>query len=162
MTCLASMRFGKYLQREGEWAGKGAKRKRRREGGRPQTCGGAFRRHQNSRRGSGVATKQRRAAQYEVCYSWRGQKPGNAGSQPHVCSYVCKVEVFVLNPQHLSDTMNAFPWARAQQMCCLQVHNWGRMQNSLLCLDVITAERFNLKFPYEEFWALRRRHRCFK
>lgn len=121
-------------------------------GGRPQTCGDAIRRHQNSRRGSGVATKPRKAAQCEACYSWQGQKPGNAGSQRHACSYICKVEVFVLNPQHLSDTMNVFPWAIAQQMCWLQVHNWGHMQNSLLCLDVITVERFNLKFTYEEFW----------
>lgn len=29
VTCLACMRFGKYLQMEVEWAGKGAKRKRR-------------------------------------------------------------------------------------------------------------------------------------
>lgn len=27
------------------------------------------------------------------------------------------------------------------------------MQNSLLCRDVITVERFNLEFTYEEFWG---------
>lgn len=103
VTCLASVRFGKYLQMEGEYAGKGVKGKRREASnvwrGIQKTADG----------GSGVATKQRKAAQYEGCYGWRGQKPGNAGSQRHDCSDICTVEVFVLNPQHLSDTMNVFP-----------------------------------------------------